>query len=502
MKKSILLVFFTTLFSPIHAIDQGNIKVACVKKKNDILEQENNLQKSRLPLIKKNLEKILEIKLDDKRVPIISVCCSGGGFRSMIATTGLLCGLDDIKLLKSTMHIATLSGSTWTLIPWLLEDKPINQFKDELTTRLHTLYNSKKLSKLSIKNIKFIQKFIKDTYNDFLKTKKTKLKYGQKTSSIDWFGSLLSNLLLSQFNEKRFDLKLSDLTKTIETGKKPLPIFTAVSHINNNNDYQWLEFNPFYIGSSYVDSYIPSWAFGRKFNNGKSVDLAPEPNLGYLMGKFGSAFCSSLKDALHKSGTLLLPKEIKSFIQKTETKISNFGWANKKFSPAQVANFTFNLKDSPIKNTNHLELVDGGYAYNLPLKPLLEEQRKPDIIIVLDSSTQKFLRPANALKQAEKELTEQGHKFPPIDYKKAVTQNLSIFRDENDPDCPIIIFIPLQKDVSYSKTFNPATSKFCKTTNFSYSKNQAEQLAGLTEHVIKNNKNVILDLIKEVVSSK
>ena len=140
--------------------------------------------------------------------------------------------------------------------------------------------------------------------------------------------------------------------------------------------------------------------------------------------------------------------------------------------------------------------MDAGYLCNLPIQPILEGRKfRSDIIFVLDSTRK---RPyAIELKRAEELARSAGHKFPPIDYKKARAQNFSIFKDKKDKDCPVVIYIPLKKDTSYSKSFNPQVASYCSTTNFSYSKRQFKMLAGLVEHIVKSNKDRIWDVIME-----
>ena len=38
------------------------------------------------------------------------------------------------------------------------------------------------------------------------------------------------------------------------------------------------------------DIYVPTWAYGREFYGGGSLDFAPEQTLGFHMGTCGSAF--------------------------------------------------------------------------------------------------------------------------------------------------------------------------------------------------------------------
>jgi len=55
-------------------------------------------------------------------------------------------------------------------------------------------------------------------------------------------------------------------------------------------------------------AWIPTWAFGRRFVGGKSIERTPETNLAILLGTFGSAFTATLADYY---------KEVKPIMSKT-----------------------------------------------------------------------------------------------------------------------------------------------------------------------------------------
>ncbi|MFC1894956.1 hypothetical protein ACFLYH_03330 [Candidatus Dependentiae bacterium] len=469
-----------------------------VQKYSAALKKENLALKTRKLKIKNHIQKHLKINRAKNKIPTIAICCSGGGFRSMLSTAGFLCIAQKNNLLKVTSYITTISGSSWFLIPWILSDNKINNFTNELILKLDEIYNFKQLKNLSIKKLKNTKNYLLETYLAFLKIKKIKKESNQNVSLVDLYGILLSSFLLSEFKEKKFDLKLSDLTKKINSGNYPFPMFLATSQLNNYK-YQWLEFSPYYIASSYLNSSISPWLLGATFYNGKSKNNISELPLGVLMGIFGSAFSTNIKDAIHRAINISSLKEIKHILQKTETSIFNQNWANKKIFPAQITNFTFGMPNSPIKDLNTIEVVDGGYSCNLPIQPLLHPQRNIDIIIVLDNTNQKFSSSAFSLREAETQAREANLKFPPVDYKKAQNQSYSVFEDKSDPKCPIIIYIPLKKDLSYSKDFDPHEKKYCNTTNFFYSSQQAQNLVGLTKHIATKYQNDIWEVIKNKI---
>lgn len=74
---------------------------------------------------------------------------------------------------------------------------------------------------------------------------------------------------------------------------------TSVSAVDNTTDvfalpvakgyFQWFEATPLEIGSADVQGYIPTWAWGRPFVSGRSLDRRPEEPLSLLLGQCTSA---------------------------------------------------------------------------------------------------------------------------------------------------------------------------------------------------------------------
>ena len=53
--------------------------------------------------------------------------------------------------------------------------------------------------------------------------------------------------------------------------------------------FQWFEATPLEVGSADVQGYIPTWAWGRPFVSGRSLDRRPEESLSLLLGQCTSA---------------------------------------------------------------------------------------------------------------------------------------------------------------------------------------------------------------------
>ena len=83
---------------------------------------EQEFIRNRLAIAGKGQAKFLNLErdLNSSEALKIGAVFSGGGYRSMILTTGYMQALSDTGLLDSTMYISSLSGSTWFLAPWIL----------------------------------------------------------------------------------------------------------------------------------------------------------------------------------------------------------------------------------------------------------------------------------------------------------------------------------------------------------------------------------------------
>ncbi len=448
---------------------QNNFKknIAKVRNNTELSQSEEEFINKRLSNIKNNLEELFQKPIN--KTPRIAICASGGGFRAMFAALGLLDGFNEMNLLDNVLYYNAISGSSWTVISWLASGKDFNSFKEKfLSYGEDKFWIPSKNASIKIGNL--LQQ---------------KILYKQPFNVIDYYGTLLTDKLLKHRDSQQFSTVISDIMIKDNLIEFPYPIFNAAFRANQK--YELLEISPYEIGSDYLNSYIPNWALGRDFDSGESKNIVPEISLGFLMGILGSSFSASINDILkyikeNMPENSYLYNSVAKLTEKTHS-------STKKFSPAKVANFSYNIENSPIKDKKTLELVDGGYVSNIPLISMLKPERKIDIIFILDNK-QEINSVAKNLKIAEDLVYKYGFKIPDIDYTNI--KNINIFKKEG---CPTIVYIPLKKNENYSKDFDPANAYFCNTINFYYTRKKAELLAGLTKHTILENKKLILDLI-------
>ncbi len=488
-------------------------KIAAVAKW-DLHPNERAYLSKRLPYVTIALKKLLGKEINQKQVPKIALVASGGGYRAMISTVGSLIAAEDTGLLDVATWMVGLSGSTWALGGWTTRGISSRKFKDLLFPKI-----KKGLQSISSHEAQLL-----------IDALLIKVAFGQKITMVDLYGGFLANRLFSDFGDKRHRVYLSQQTEQIKNGNWVFPIYTAVRRGEAIRP-TWYEFTPYEIGSSALNSYVPSWAYGREFLAGKSLDFAPEQSLGYNFGTFGSAFAvtfSGMHGAL-STGASGFKKKVLEFIfdkiaKQTlgEVKLAEIGEKRIKLSWAEVFNFTKGMPASPIKDEETIKLVDAGIEFNLPYPPISgerSEERKADVIIFLDYSGD--IKSLNALKGCEDYARNKGLKFPTINYTGLIKKAVSIFKDENDPAVPVVIYLPLVKDTvlwqkyrdkpgfeqfqKYLDKFDPVQCEeedFCSTFNFQYKPEQAERLSAQTEFNLKASMDKIIEALNWVVDRK
>jgi cytosolic phospholipase A2 len=472
-------------------IKPGDKRVANVRVSKDLPKQEIDYLNKRKVVTKNAIEKIVGQKIEDQHLPNIAVCASGGGYRAMQATLGLFMGLERTNLLDTITYAAGLSGSTWFISPWLYFNKSVSNYKMKLKSKVE-IGLGKKVDKKGKLKLDF--PLMQFTSYAVLKKK----MFGQKLTSVDIYGNLLADKLFSDLKRSaRNQVKLTDLVSRIEDGKKPFPILTAVQP---GPPFTWFEFTPYEIGPSLKDSFVPTWSFGRRFLSGKSQDKDLEQSLGFYMAIWGSAYTATLQELFGEMGSQL-PEALANWIDST---LVLFGGTSKRVSPAKLDNPNFGLNGVSFKNMKELTLIDAGLDFNLPFPPVLRPERKVDIIIVCDASASAH-EGAPAMRLAEKWAQEKGIKFPKIDYNVIGKDIYSVFKDENDPAVPTIIYFSLVKNTKFSSTFDPVKEiqkGFCNTFNFVYKPEQFEMLTGLTEFNFMRAKDTVIQEIKDKIEMK
>lgn len=429
--------------------------------------EQTTLQK-RLPSIKRSLERLIGMNLADNEIPKIAFCLSGGGCRAMLFSLGSLAGAEQIGLLDCSSHVISLSGSTWAVAGWLHNDEMPSDTLRKISSRLRK----------PLHNFSFDPSSLTDT---LLK----KVVFNQPISTIDLYGNALSQLFLDSINSRSYAL-LSEQAPVITQGTRPYPIYTAI--INKPPQADWLEFTPHEIGNS-SHGFIPTWAFGRIFRAGHTIDFAPEQSLGFLMGTWSSSIQTNAEQWNHIAQTLIKAPFLREALQQ-----SFASELTELFLHVSVPDWS--LAATQIKL---IDIFDASIDSNIPIIPLLRRERCVDIICIIDASSS---LPHSSLADMQSACDRLDLTLPDIDFDKADQSTCSVFFSP-DYSIPTIIYIPLIKNEAYS-SFNPqeCLHSYCDTFNFVYTRQQAEELAGLGTFNVKSNRAKIVSAIRDTITKK
>ncbi len=412
-------------------------------------------------------------------LPRIAICCSGGGYRAMTCALGSLIGLEKSGLLNAVSYMAGLSGSTWTIAPWISMGNSLQEFREQLIPRIN-----KNLSE----DVNTLQ---------LLDTLWKKFVFDEPLSTIDVYGGFLGNRLLRMPKKNPYKITLAQQQARINNGTLPLPIYTAIA---TKDPYEWLEFTPFEVGSNYLGGFIPTWAFGCEFKNGTLIDVVPEQHLGFCMGIWGSAFSANIKETYDAYKDKIDSKVLRDALD-LGAGYEYFGGV--RILPAKIANPYLGMLSSSRSQQKILTLIDAGLDFNIPMPPLLRTEREIDIIIVFDNSY--YIQNAPALIGAQNYAKKKNLPFPAIEIKDIDKKVCSVFKDATNPQTPIIIYMPLIQNEHYSKNFDPAKcilKSYCATENFTYNAKQMMELSSLTEYSVIESAPIIIREIKECIERK
>ncbi len=422
------------------------------------ITKRDNITQSALSKITKN----------SKKSPRVGLCFSGGGIRACLATLGSLRGLQATDLLNTVSYAAGLSGSTWALGGWIQSKKGLDDYLAFLINKLEKGLFTADLDFGALS---------KHLFN--------KTCFGQPLSIVDIYGALLGQLLIAAPGINPYQQFLWNQKDIIASGHYPFPIYTALITKKNpgSNFYPTLECNPFWTGCKDLNGIIDSWALGRAFDGGKTINLAnPEP-FHFLLGIFGYAIGGNYEELLGHAKEKIKPEFLKTLLGKI-TEETPFG--TQRLRPAQVLNPVYKL--NPQTNTRAtqqtLTLVDAGLNFNLPIQPFFEVPgRKIDVLIIVDNSDYtKDGAPGTELAKAAAYCKEQKIPFPDISKYPQLSKQTCTVMEDADPRAPIVVYLPLLNNPNHPRQFdiNRCFKEECSTFNFKYSGENAQDLSDLT----------------------
>ncbi|KIJ39940.1 hypothetical protein M422DRAFT_75814 [Sphaerobolus stellatus SS14] len=395
----------------------------CIPERAFLRERKRKMKKAFADFIG-----VRETEINEEDIPIVAIAGSGGGYRAMLNTIGSLTGAKSAGLFDCVAYTAGISGSCWSLGILYSGVAGSNNPTD-------AGQHAKERIKLSYVDTSTLEALITHPTNKYLLTGilRKASSPGGDVSLVDLYGTFVASRILTPTDLSKLDprhLSLHHFRKNVDTGDLPLPIFTALQHAIppskveslqeakrqkdiavddtkkqgmqaqqrhleavTQSRWLWYEFTPYEVGCDELGAWIPSWALGRQFNNGKSLDRRPELSFTILCGMFASAFCASLKHYFAEvQPTLkLLPVQFHTWLEEIITENEQDLGLIHPVIPDKIPNFVKGLTGqlrtgSPDEVTEQdtLGFMDAGAELNIPYYPLL--RRNIDCIIALDAS--------------------------------------------------------------------------------------------------------------------
>ncbi|KAF5686723.1 phospholipase A2 cytosolic [Fusarium circinatum] len=395
---------------------------AKVRVSPNLCDEEKEFLSRRKRVARIGLAKYLGLREEDVHpddVPTIAMCGSGGGLRALIAGTGSILATEEDGLFDCVTYTSGVSGSCW------LQALSLTSFNKGNIRNLLEHLKARASTHIAYPPVAFQSLASMPTNKYLLSGMVEKLKGDPKADFglVDVYGVLLAARYLvpkGDLGVNDRDFKLSNQRHYVQYGQSPMPIYTAVRHeipdlpeaaeqgpieveiakekAKKEAWFQWYEITPYEFFCEEFGAGIPTWALGRRFNQGCDVPPEdgfhlPELRLPLLMGIFGSAFCATLSHYY---------REIKPLVQG----LTGFGTIDELIStrdddlvkvhpidPAKIPNFAYGMHGklpettpTSIYDNEYIQLMDAGMSNNLPIYPLLRPGRDVDVLVAFDAS--------------------------------------------------------------------------------------------------------------------
>lgn len=363
------------------------------------------------------LEQIFNTNNSDFRLPRIAVAASGGGYRAMLCGAGQIAGLDNRTrggsesglggLLQSSTYLAGLSGGNWLVGTlafnnWTSVQDIIDQTYNESNEAPIWDISNSILEPAGWNLIKDYD--IWDNISDDVKAKK---EAGFNISLTDVWGLALTRNFFPSLTDSKGHgmwgaMDFNDLASydAFKNGEMPFTIHVADSRypgievVNTNNTL--FEFNAFEMGSwdGTVNSFANITYVGTHVENGKPVSdtcTVGFDSVPFILGTSSSLF----NEFLLRINSTSISSFLKDLVTDYLTDLSHDNddisiWSPNPFykSDNYFSNVTSEMvSEASIVNNKILYLGDGGEdGENVPIVPLLQQEREVDVIFALDNS--------------------------------------------------------------------------------------------------------------------
>ncbi|CAI5756204.1 unnamed protein product [Candida verbasci] len=325
----------------------------------------------------------------------IGLAYSGGGYRAGTCALGQLAAIDNRTdgawehglggLLQASTYMVGLSGGNWMVGSIALNNFTSTQRiidKNDIWDLTHSIMN------VGGWNVVQTYKYYKGISDDIDK----KRDAGYEVSITDTWGRALSYQFFSTLNDTGAALTWSTLqdADVFKNHEMPFPIVVADGRapstkiISGNSTIY--EFNPFEMGSwdPSLYQFMKIKYLGTDLEDGENngTCIGGFDNAGYIMGTSSSLF----NQFILQINTTSISSTIKSILTSILQNLSEEENDVAVYEPNPFYDSQVGYSENTIQNKS-LNLVDGGEdGQNIPLYPLLQQDRSVDVIFAYDNS--------------------------------------------------------------------------------------------------------------------
>lgn len=427
---------------------------------------------------------------DSIDIPNVAIAFSGGGYRSLMNGAGFLAAADSRTkdatnaghiggLLQSTTYMAGLSGGGW-----LVGSIYANNFSTVEKLQMGSSNSSVWQFQNSIfegpdgqyTRIIDTAEYIKTIKNNV----QSKQKAGFNISVTDFWGRALSfQLVDAKDGGPSHTFSSISLQPDFQDGLIPFPILVAINRKPGNNvvsiNSTVVEMNPYELGSwdSRAAVFAPMTYVGSDFISG-SVPVGGKcvqgfDQVGFIMGTSSTLFNQII---------MRIGGGVPQFLREAVLDLSNSDNDVAQYQPNPFYGFDSSVNEN--SESSEIPLVDGGEdGQNIPLWPLLQPERRVDVIFAIDSSadtSDNWPNGTSLVATYERSLDKtisNDISFPPVPDQNTFV-NLGLNKSPTFFGCnasnttnetPLIIYIPNSNYITHSNV---------STFQAKYDKNQRD----------------------------
>ncbi|POS84141.1 hypothetical protein EPUL_005125, partial [Erysiphe pulchra] len=426
---------------------------------------------------------IKSVQKNSENLPNIGIAISGGGYRSLMSGAGFLAAADVRTnastspghiggLLQASTYVSGLSGGGW-----LVSSVFVNNFstieslrdsgKDSSVWKFeNSIFEGPEMKGHVFDTASYIKKI--DSQVD------SKEEAGFDVSATDFWGRGLSYQLISADDGgPAYTFSSIALQDDFKDGSIPFPMLVATRSLSDNKQDSLIsnvfEMNPFELGTwdTNIAGFAPMEYLGTNFSvgsvpsNGKCVKGFDQA--GFLIGTTSTLFEEAINRVANSTNISFFRNALQKFAK------GKNGVALLQPNPF----LGFNPDMNPIVKSKDLPLVDGGLdGQNLPLLPLIQQNRKVDVIFAVDSSADSQNFPNGTALVATYERSLHGKFNSKFSFPSIPDQNTFVNLGLNKHptffgcnasnitgDAPLIVYIPNTK-VSVASNINTFQTEY------------------------------------------